>query len=69
MTSPPGPFNVDDEVTYTCNDQYILEGNAILTCQSTGQFAPAIPPTCVRGDQQLVVLNLFEAFVGVYCRK
>jgi len=49
--SPSAPFNVNDQVTYTCNDGYELEGEAILTCQDTGIFLP-FQPSCIRGKKE-----------------
>uniref|UniRef100_H2Y5C1 Sushi domain-containing protein n=1 Tax=Ciona savignyi TaxID=51511 RepID=H2Y5C1_CIOSA len=40
-----GPYSVSDTVTYTCSGNYVLEGQAVLTCQINGDWSHD-EPTC-----------------------
>ena len=47
-SSPVGPFNTGQTVTYTCGGNQNLVGSTTLTCMADGTFSgPA--PMCVEG--------------------
>uniref|UniRef100_H2Y5C5 Sushi, von Willebrand factor type A, EGF and pentraxin domain-containing protein 1 n=1 Tax=Ciona savignyi TaxID=51511 RepID=H2Y5C5_CIOSA len=50
-----GPYGVSNTVTYTCSDNYVLEGQVVLTCLVSGEWShdePTCNPiTCNRPDE------------------
>uniref|UniRef100_H2Y5C7 Sushi domain-containing protein n=1 Tax=Ciona savignyi TaxID=51511 RepID=H2Y5C7_CIOSA len=40
-----GPYGVSNTVTYTCSDNYVLEGQVVLTCLVSGEWSHD-EPTC-----------------------
>ena len=45
--SPMGANSYNDEVTFTCNQNYELEGASSVKCQANGTWSDRIP-TCTR---------------------
>ncbi|XP_035679036.1 IgGFc-binding protein-like [Branchiostoma floridae] len=43
--SPTGPYEYPNQVTFTCNPGYVLNGDATTTCQADGTWSNAVP-TC-----------------------
>ncbi len=41
-----GPYHYGDQIVFTCNPGYTLEGDSAAVCTSTGQFNKILP-TCV----------------------
>ena len=42
-----GPFCYGEEIVYTCNPGYKMEGNPVIECTDTSQFNKPIP-SCVQ---------------------
>ena len=41
-----GPYNIGDEITFTCNEGYKwVSGSLFRTCQANGTWA-GVPPEC-----------------------
>ncbi|XP_078490617.1 sushi, von Willebrand factor type A, EGF and pentraxin domain-containing protein 1 isoform X46 [Ciona intestinalis] len=46
----PAIYNINDEITYTCNIDYTLSGSNKVTCQMNGQYS-ALSATCLSAVQ------------------
>ncbi|CAH1252783.1 CSMD3 [Branchiostoma lanceolatum] len=46
--SPAGPHAYPNQVTFTCNSGYVLNGAATTTCQTDGTWSNPVVPTCTR---------------------
>lgn len=40
-----GPYGIGEEVTFTCNDGFVLDGENKIICQDDGTFSN-VAPTC-----------------------
>ncbi|XP_032898126.1 C4b-binding protein alpha chain-like [Amblyraja radiata] len=41
-------YRNDDEITFACQDGYVMDGKSVIKCGGDGKFVPS-PPTCKRG--------------------
>ena len=42
-----GPYNHKDEIVFSCDDGYQLDGDSVLACEDTDHFNKPVP-TCVK---------------------
>ena len=57
-------YNVNDRVTFKCNQGFELQGAKQLRCENSGQWS-GVFPTCERKHQNF--LKIFRALLGTKC--
>ncbi len=53
-TPTNGPYRTGDKITFTCDTDYELKGDAVLECTSSGEWNIS-RPTCQSDPQSIVV--------------
>lgn len=43
MTQVNDGYTYGNDITFTCNENYVLEGNLLATCQSNGKWSKSVP--------------------------
>uniref|UniRef100_H2Y4F7 Sushi domain-containing protein n=1 Tax=Ciona savignyi TaxID=51511 RepID=H2Y4F7_CIOSA len=47
VVNNPAIYNIGDQISYACNNGYILQGTRVNTCLNTGQYEFTTAPSCI----------------------
>ena len=60
LTTASGGFTYGNEVTFSCNDNYVLDGSLLATCQNNGKWSKRLPVCLGKKYHSLILLMLIN---------